>query len=114
MSAGTQRSGQRGRRSVNRSERGGGYDFSWQLPDIKDFFGLIDYGNLYPLLPLPAVHPFTVVSRDNPTGVTGSEYWTRTPKLDGNPGEVWSFVMDLGRTAGASIDGTSDFVWCVK
>jgi hypothetical protein len=81
---------------------------------IKDFFGLIDYGNLYPLLPLPAVHPFTVISRDNPTGVTGSEYWTRTPKLDGNPGEVWSFVMDLGRTAGASIDGTSDFVWCVK
>jgi hypothetical protein len=65
------------------------------------------------ILPLPTGHPFKVVSRDNPTGVTSSEYWTRTALLDG-PGRVWSFVMDLGRTFGASIDGTSAFVWCVK
>jgi hypothetical protein len=84
----------------------------WQLPDIKDFFALVDYANSNP--PLPTGHPFTVVSRDNPTGVTSSEYWTRTP-VDGNPDGVWSFVMDLGRTFEASISGTSgDYVWCVK
>ncbi len=41
----------------------------WQLPDIKDFFALVDYGNLYPSLPLPAGHPFTVFnSRDATDG----------------------------------------------
>ena len=55
--------------------------------------------------PLPSGHPFVIVN---------SEYWSDTPVAQGNPGDVWTFVLDRGRTFSGSIDGTIDYVWCVR
>jgi len=77
---------------------------AWQLTGIKDFFTLVDYANANP--PLPSGHPFVIVNN--------SEYWSDTPVVQGNPGDVWTFVLDRGRTFSGSIDGTVDYVWCVR
>lgn len=50
-------------------------------------------------------HPFVIVN---------SEYWSDTPVAQGNPGDVWTFVLDRGRTFSGSIDGTVDYVWCLR
>jgi len=77
----------------------------WQLPEIKDFFTLVDYANANP--PLPSGHPFTI-------SVNGS-YWTDTPVVapPANPGDTWNFVLDLGRTFQTGEGGTN-YVWCVR
>jgi len=43
--------------------------------------------------PLPSGHPFVIVN---------SEYWSDTPVAQGNPGDVWTFVLDRGRTFSAA------------
>jgi Protein of unknown function (DUF1566) len=75
----------------------------WQLPGIKDFFTLVDYANANP--PLPTGHPFVIANN--------GEYWTDTP-VAGDPSDVWTFVLDRGRTFAGSIEGTVDYVWCVR
>ena len=73
----------------------------WQLPGIKDFFALADYANANPAL--PSGHPFVVVN---------SEYFSDTPRV-GHPDEVWSFVLDEGKTFANGPGGTA-YVWCVR
>jgi hypothetical protein len=75
----------------------------WRVPDIKDFFTVVDYANANP--PLPSGHPFDIP--------VNGEYWSRTPKVT-SPDEVWTFVLDFGRTFFGSKSGTTDYVWCVR
>jgi hypothetical protein len=75
----------------------------WTVPGIKDFFTVVDYAAANP--PLPSGHPFEIP--------VNGEYWSRTPKVN-SPDEVWSFVLDFGRTFVASKSGTTDYVWCVR
>jgi hypothetical protein len=75
----------------------------WRVPDIKDFFTVVDYANANP--PLPSGHPFDIP--------VNGEYWSRTPKVTA-PDEVWTFVLDFGRTFFGSKSGTTDYVWCVR
>jgi len=42
--------------------------------------------------------------------IVNSEYRSDTPVAQGNPGDVWTFVLDRGRTFSGSIDGTVDYV----
>jgi hypothetical protein len=75
----------------------------WTVPGIKDFFTVVDYAAANP--PLPSGHPFEIP--------VNGEYWSRTSKV-GSSDEVWSFVLDFGRTFNASKSGTTDYVWCVR
>jgi hypothetical protein len=76
----------------------------WRLPEIKEFFTVVDYANFEP--PFPTGHPFDVVAGN-------FEYWSRTPRAD-DLSEVWTFILDRGRTFNGPIIGGSDRVWCVR
>lgn len=81
------------------AKRGG-----WKVPGIKDFFTVVDYATVNP--PLPSGHPFVIP--------VNSEYWSDTP-IVGHQDEVWTFILDTGRTFSANIIHTSgDYVWCVR
>ena len=61
----------------------------WTVPGIKDFFTVVDYAASNP--PLPSGHPFEIP-------VNGS-VWSRTPRVNQPvPDEVWTFLLDWGRT----------------
>jgi hypothetical protein len=75
----------------------------WTVPAIQDFFTVVDYATANP--PLPSGHPFEIP--------VNGEYWSRTAKV-GSADEVWSFVLDFGRTFFANKSGTADYVWCVR
>jgi hypothetical protein len=50
-------------------------------------------------------HPFTI-------SVNG-EYWTDTPVVDANPGDMSSFVLDYGPTFQIGAGG-ADHLWCAR
>jgi hypothetical protein len=75
----------------------------WRLPNTKEIFSLVDFGN--PNFALPVVHPFSNVQSDH--------YWSSTTKAS-ETGRAWSMSMASGHTYSDFTKGNSYYVWPVR
>jgi hypothetical protein len=75
----------------------------WRLPNVRELYSLIDFGNWTPAL--PTGHPF-----DN---VNSSSYWAATTFAYGAGGVAWDISMGYGYVDVVSKSG-SRYVWPVR
>jgi hypothetical protein len=76
----------------------------WRLPELLEFFTLVDYTNFLPAL--PTGHPFDVVRPDH-------QFWSGTIQAS-DLSRRWTFILDEGRTFEGPAIGGSGRVWCVN
>jgi hypothetical protein len=74
----------------------------WRLPNIKELFSLVDYGQSNPAL--PSGHPFT--------GVQSAGYYSSSSSVAG-PDAAWAVNLSFGQDSPSNKPNTR-YVWPVR
>ena len=74
----------------------------WRLPNVRELYSLIDFGQHFPAL--PSGHPFS--------GVQSSFYWSST-SVAGSLGNAWGVGLDDGYVDYRYMSNTY-YVWPVR